>query len=194
MPELPDAKRERFMRQYGLSEYEVDLLTDSRARADFFESCLATFPSEDEGRVRQRAKAVSNWMLGDFARLLNAAGQDISASLVKPERLSQMLDLMDSGVITGKIAKTVFEEMFSSGKTPSQVVEEAGLTQIAASDELAMVVEKVLAENTKAVRDYQAGKEEALRFLVGQIMRETRGRANPGLVHDLLGKKLGQGS
>jgi aspartyl-tRNA(Asn)/glutamyl-tRNA(Gln) amidotransferase subunit B len=105
-----------------------------------------------------------------------------------------MLDLMDSGVITGKIAKTVFEEMFNSGKTPSQVVEEAGLTQIAASDELATVVEKVLAENTKAVRDYQAGKEEALRFLVGQIMRETRGRANPGLVHDLLGKKLGQGT
>ena len=194
MPELPHAKRERFMRQYGLSEYEVDLLTDSRARAEFFEVCLATVPDEDEARLRQRAKAVSNWMLGDFARLLNAAGQEIGASLVKPEHLSQMLDLMDSGVITGKIAKTVFEEMFSSGKTPTQVVEEAGLTQIAASDELATVVEKVLAENTKAVRDYQAGKEEALRFLVGQIMRETRGRANPGLVHDLLGKKLGQGS
>jgi aspartyl-tRNA(Asn)/glutamyl-tRNA(Gln) amidotransferase subunit B len=176
MPELPDAKRERFMRQYGLSEYEVDLLTESRARAD----------------LRQRAKAVSNWMLGDFVHLLNAAGQDIAASLVKPEHLSQMLDLMDSGVITGKIAKTVFEEMFRSGKTPSQVVEEAGLTQIAASDELTTVVEKVLAENTKAVRDYQEGKEEALRFLVGQVMRETRGRANPGVVHDLLGTKLGQ--
>jgi aspartyl-tRNA(Asn)/glutamyl-tRNA(Gln) amidotransferase subunit B len=194
MPELPDAKRERIMRQFGLTEYEVDLLTDSRARADFFEACLAPVPGEDEARLRQRAKAVSNWMLGDFARLLNAAGQEIGASLVKPEHLSQMLDLMDSGVITGKIAKTVFQEMFSSGKTPSQVVEEAGLTQIAASDELATVVEKVLAENTKAVRDYQTGKEEALRFLVGQIMRETRGRANPGVVHDLLGKKLGQGS
>jgi aspartyl-tRNA(Asn)/glutamyl-tRNA(Gln) amidotransferase subunit B len=194
MPELPDGKRERIMRQFGLSEYEVDLLTDSRARADFFEACLAAVPGDDEARLRQRAKAVSNWMLGDFARLLNAAGEEIGASLVKPEHLSQMLDLMDSGVITGKIAKTVFEEMFRSGKTPSQVVEEAGLTQIAASDELATVVEKVLAENAKAVRDYQTGKEEALRFLVGQIMRETRGRANPGLVHDLLGKKLGQGS
>jgi aspartyl-tRNA(Asn)/glutamyl-tRNA(Gln) amidotransferase subunit B len=192
MPELPDAKRERFMRQYGLSEYEVDLLTDSRARAEFFEACLAAIPSDDEARLRQRAKAVSNWMLGDFARLLNAASHEIGESLVKPEHLSQMLDLMDSGVITGKIAKTVFEEMFNSGKTPSQVVEEAGLTQIAASDELATVVEKVLAENTKAVRDYQEGKEEALRFLVGQVMRETRGRANPGVVHDLLGKKLGE--
>jgi aspartyl-tRNA(Asn)/glutamyl-tRNA(Gln) amidotransferase subunit B len=100
---------------------------------------------------------------------------------------------MDSGVITGKIAKTVFEEMFNSGKAPNLVVKEAGLTQIAASDELAAVVEKVLAENTKAVRDYRMGKEEALRFLVGQVMRETRGRANPGLVHDLLGKKLAEG-
>jgi len=192
-PELPDAKRERFMRQYGLSEYEVDLLADSRARADFFEACLTDIPADDQARLRQRAKAVGNWMLGDFARLLNAAGQEIGASLVKPEHLSRMLDLMDSGVITGKIAKTVFEEMFTSGKAPSDVVNEAGLTQIAASDELTTVVEKVLAENPKAVRDYQQGKEEALRFLVGQVMRETRGRANPGLVHDLLGKKLGEG-
>jgi aspartyl-tRNA(Asn)/glutamyl-tRNA(Gln) amidotransferase subunit B len=194
MPELPDAKRERFVRQYGLSEYEVDLLTESRARADFFEACLAAIPKDDNARLLRRAKSVGNWMLGDFARLLNAAGQEIGESLVRPEHLSQMLDLVDNGVITGKIAKTVFEEMFKSGKTAAQVVEEAGLTQIAASDELTTVVEKVLAENAKAVRDYREGKEEALRFLVGQIMRETRGRANPGVVHDLLGKKLGERS
>jgi aspartyl-tRNA(Asn)/glutamyl-tRNA(Gln) amidotransferase subunit B len=194
MPELPDAKRERFARQYGLSGYEVDLLAESRARADFFEACLAAIPKDDDARLHQRAKSVSNWMLGDFARLLNAGGQEIGESLVRPEHLSQMLDLIESGVITGKIAKTVFEEMFKSGKTAAQVVEEAGLTQIAASDELTTVVEKVLAENAKAVRDYKEGKEEALRFLVGQVMRETRGRANPGVVHDLLGKKLGERS
>jgi aspartyl-tRNA(Asn)/glutamyl-tRNA(Gln) amidotransferase subunit B len=109
---------------------------------------------------------------------------------VKPAHIAQMLDLIDGGVISGKIAKTVFEEMFQTGRSAQQIVEEAGLTQISASDELAAVVEKALAANAKAVRDYQSGKEEALRFLVGQVMRETRGRANPDLVNQILRQKL----
>ncbi|MGQ9571864.1 MAG: Asp-tRNA(Asn)/Glu-tRNA(Gln) amidotransferase subunit GatB [Dehalococcoidia bacterium] len=190
MPELPDAKKERFIRQYGLTEYEVNLLTETRAKAQFFEECLASLAQEEEGKVRQRAKAVSNWMLGDFARLLNAANMEIEDALVKPQHITQMLDIIDSGMISGKIAKTVFEEMFKTGKLPSQIVEEAGLTQISASDELATVVEKVLAANAKAVADYQSGKQEALRFLIGQVMRETRGRANPDLVNDILRRRL----
>jgi aspartyl-tRNA(Asn)/glutamyl-tRNA(Gln) amidotransferase subunit B len=190
MPELPDAKKERFLRRYGLTEYEVNLLTETRAKAEFFEECLALLAGEEETKVRQRAKAVSNWMLGDFARLLNAASMEIEDSLVKPTHIAQMLDLIDSGVISGKIAKTVFEEMFQTGRSAQQIVEEGGLTQISASDELAAVVEKALAANTKAVRDYQSGKEEALRFLVGQVMRETRGRANPDLVNQILRQKL----
>jgi aspartyl-tRNA(Asn)/glutamyl-tRNA(Gln) amidotransferase subunit B len=190
MPELPDTKKERFVHQYGLTEYEVNLLTETRARAEFFEECLASLVGEEETKVRQRAKAVSNWMLGDFARLLNAANMEIDDALVKPEHVAQMLDMIDSGMISGKIAKTVFEEMFQTGKSPRQIVEEAGLTQISASDQLAAAVEKVLAANAKAVRDYQSGKQEALRFLVGQVMRETRGRANPDLVNQMLREKL----
>ena len=112
---------------------------------------------------------------------------------MKPEHITQMLDMMDSGIISGKIAKTVFEEMFQTGKLPRQIVEEAGLTQISASDELAAAVEEILAANAKAVRDYQSGKQEALRFLVGQVMRETRGRANPDLVNQILRQKLAGG-
>ena len=193
MPELPDAKKERFLSSYGLTEYEVNLLTESRAKAEFFEECLAALASEGEADARQQAKAVSNWMLGEFAHLLNAANVEISDALVKPEHLAQMLNMIDCGIISGKIAKTVFEEMFQTGKPPRQIVEEAGLTQISASDELAEAVEKVLAANAKAVRDYQSGKEEALRFLVGQVMRETRGRANPSLVNQILGEKLAGG-
>jgi aspartyl-tRNA(Asn)/glutamyl-tRNA(Gln) amidotransferase subunit B len=190
MPELPDAKKERFIHQYDLMEYEVNLLTETRAKAGFFEECLASLAGEGETSVGQRAKAVSNWMLGDFARLLNAANMEIDDALVKPEHIAQMLDMIDSGIISGKIAKTVFEEMFQTGRLPRQIVEEAGLTQISASDQLAAAVEQVLAANAKAVRDYQSGKEEALRFLVGQVMRETRGRANPDLVNQILRQKL----
>ncbi|MCJ7509982.1 MAG: Asp-tRNA(Asn)/Glu-tRNA(Gln) amidotransferase subunit GatB, partial [Dehalococcoidia bacterium] len=193
MPELPDAKKERFIHQYGLTEYEVNLLAETQAKAAFFEECLASLAGEGETGVRQRAKAVSNWMLGDFARLLNAANMEIEDALVKPDHMVQMLDLIDSGIISGKIAKTVFEEMFQTGKLPRQIVEDAGLTQISASDELAAAVEKVLAANAKAVQDYQSGKEEALRFLIGQVMRETRGRANPDLVNQILGQKLAGG-
>jgi len=193
MPELPDAKKERFIRQYDLTEYEVNLLTETRAKAEFFEASLAALAGKDEATLRRRAKAVSNWMLGDFARLLNAAGLEVSDALVRPEHLVEMLDMVDSGLISGKIAKTVFEEMFRSGKPPRQIVEEASLTQISASDELAAVVERVVAENTQAVRDYQSGKGEALGFLVGQVMRETGGRANPGLVNQLLRQKLVEG-
>ncbi len=193
MPELPETKKERFLRCYGLTEYEVNLLTETRAKAEFFEACLATLEGEGETRVRQRTKAISNWMLGDFARLLNAANVEIGDALVKPEQIAEMLDMMDSGVISGKIAKTVFEEMFQTGKSPRQIVEKAGLTQISASDQLAEAVEKVLAANAKAVRDYQSGKEGALRFLVGQVMRETRGRANPDLANQILREKLAAG-
>ncbi|MFQ5879826.1 MAG: Asp-tRNA(Asn)/Glu-tRNA(Gln) amidotransferase subunit GatB, partial [Dehalococcoidia bacterium] len=190
MPELPDAKRERFLRQYGLSQYEVNLLTETRQRADYFEACLASAPSHDEERLRRRVKAVSNWMLGEMARLLNATNSDIADSLVKPPHLAAMLDLLDQGVITGKIAKTVFEEMFNTGRPPQQVVSEASLVPISSADELSAVVAKVIDANPRAVGDYLAGKEEAVKFLLGQVMRETRGRASPDLATNLLRKAL----
>jgi aspartyl-tRNA(Asn)/glutamyl-tRNA(Gln) amidotransferase subunit B len=190
LPELPDAKGRRFIDQYGLSEYEAHLLTETRARADFFEACLSSSPGADAEALKQRAKAVSNWMLGDFARLLNQAGIDVDESKVEPRHLCDMIALIERGALSGKSAKAVFEEMFKTGKAPAEVVRELGLTQISGEEEIAAVVDKVLAANPKAVEDYRSGKAEAAKFLIGQIMRETRGRANPGVVTELLREKL----
>jgi len=186
LPELPEAKRDRFIEQYGLTPYEAGLLTESRERADYFEACLAPAKEEEKALLHRRAKAVANWMLGDFARLLNTTQTDIAEAKVHPEQLYDMIRLVEDGTVTGTAAKAVFEEMFATGKGPRQVVEERGLTQISAADEITAVVEKVLAENPKAVADYRGGKQEAVKFLVGQVMRETRGRASAGVVQQLL--------
>lgn len=190
LPELPDAKRDRFLEQYGLTSYEADLLTEARERADYFEACLAPLRDEEKAVLQRRAKAVSNWLLGDFARLLNATETDITEARVRPDQLYDMIRLIEDGTITGTAGKAVFEEMFDTGKGPRQVVEERGLTQISATDELTAVVDKVLAENPKAVADYRGGKQEAVKFLVGRVMRETRGRANAGVVQELLRERL----
>ena len=138
----------------------------------------------------QRAKAVSNWLLGDVSRLLNASSIEIEESNLTPSHLTGLLDLLDSGSISGSAAKQALDVMFSSGKMAAQVVEEQGLSQISGVDELAASVERVIAENPQAVADYLAGKDQAIGFLVGQVMRETRGRANPNIVGNLLRQKL----
>ena len=188
LPELPEAKLARFMSQYGLSHYEANLLSATRARADYYEEAVGA------GISPERAKAVANWMLGDFARLLNAEGIEIAESKVRPAQLADLVALIEEGTITTTGAKGVFEELFRSGKAPRQIVEEQGLTQISAADELTGVVEQVIAGNPKPVSDYHGGKEEALKALVGLVMRQTRGRANPQLVHDLLRERLSQGA
>ncbi len=190
LPELPDARRDRFAEQYGLTPYEANLLTETRERADYFEAALATAREGDPALAKRRAKSVSNWMLGDFARLLNATGTDISDTRVQPQHLYDMILLIEDGTISGKSAKQVFDRMFESGEAPRKIVGELGLTQISASGELASVIEKVLAENEKAAADYRAGKSEALKFLMGQVMKASRGRANPGVVGDLLRQRL----
>ncbi len=185
MPELPDAKRARFQEQYGLSEYDARVLAELSPRADFFEAATA-------GGSAERAKTVSNWVTGDFARLLNAENIEIQDAMVTPEGIAALIDLQEAGTISGKTAKAVFEEMFASGKTPGEVVKEQGLEQITSSDEVVESVEKVIADNAKAVEDYRGGKEEAIKFLVGQVMRETRGRAGPDVVTELLKEKLAE--
>ncbi|MFQ6019544.1 MAG: Asp-tRNA(Asn)/Glu-tRNA(Gln) amidotransferase subunit GatB, partial [Dehalococcoidia bacterium] len=187
MPELPDAKKARFRADYGLSDYDATLLTESRARADFFESVVALAPA---AKRKGRAKAAANWIGSDFAGLLNAHKLEIDQSKVTPQALAELIDLLDSATISSKIAKTVFEEMFESGRPPKQIVQERGLVQITAADEIEAAVTAVLAANPKAAADYQQGKQEALKFLVGQVMRETEGRANPALVNELLLNKL----
>ena len=187
MPELPDAKRARFQAEYGLSQYDVSLLAETRAKADYFEATVILAP---EAKRQTRAKAVANWINSDLAGLLNSRNMEIGEAKITPKTLSQLIDLQEDGAISGKTAKSVFEEMFASGREPKQIVAEAGLTQITAGDEIAAAVERVLESNAKAADDYRSGKEEAIKFLVGQVMRETRGRANPGIVTQLLKEKL----
>ncbi|MEW5867004.1 MAG: Asp-tRNA(Asn)/Glu-tRNA(Gln) amidotransferase subunit GatB [Bacillota bacterium] len=182
LPELPGARRERLIREYGLPEYDAALITESRDLADYFEDAVAHYGAD--------AKAVSNWVMGELARLMNATGTDIRDVRVSPEALAAMLKMMDKGVISGKIAKAVFEEMFTTGKPPDQVVAERGLVQITDEGELAKVVDEVIAENQPVADEVRAGKDKAMTFLVGQVMKKTRGRANPQAVNRLLRDRL----
>jgi aspartyl-tRNA(Asn)/glutamyl-tRNA(Gln) amidotransferase subunit B len=185
MPELPDAKRRRFEADYALSDYDARILAESRARGDFFEETVAIVGVG-------RAKTVANWVNGDFARLLNAANMEIQDSQVTPTALAELLDLQEAGTISGKTAKDVFEQVFTSGASPKSVVEEQGLAQIQSGDEVTAAVENAINSNEKAAQDYRGGKEEAIKFLVGQVMKETRGRARPDVAEELLRKKLGE--
>ncbi|MFZ5647628.1 MAG: Asp-tRNA(Asn)/Glu-tRNA(Gln) amidotransferase subunit GatB [Bacillota bacterium] len=181
LPELPDQRRARYVNEYGLPEYDASVITSTKEMADYFEICLSEYPN---------AKTVSNWVMGDLSRLLNAASMDISQCRIKPGQLAEMLKLIDKGTISGKIAKTVFEEMFETGKGPEDIVREKGLVQITDEGAIASVVDQVLADNPKVVEDFRAGKEKALGFLVGQVMKLTRGKANPEMVNRMLKEKI----
>ena len=184
LPELPEARRERFVTQYGLPLYDANILTSSKATADYFENCLKLMD-------HNKAKLVSNWFLGDFSRLLNATNTEIENTKIAPEHLAEMLRLVDKGTISGPTAKAVFEEMFYSGKRASAIVAEKKLSQISDAAEIREAVKKVIANNAKAVSDYKAGKQQALTFITGQVMRATRGRANPSLTREMLIEELG---
>jgi len=188
LSELPEARRDRFMEQYGLSHYDASLLTASKAMADYFETCLKL---NMEAPNEKRAKAVSNWITGDLSRLLHATDTEIGDSKVTPQHLAGMLDLIDDGTLTGAAAKTVLEEMFSTGRQAKEIIAQKGLIQISDTKELEEVILQVVADNAQAVADFKKGKERALSFLAGQVMKETKGRANPSQVNRLLKEKLG---
>jgi aspartyl-tRNA(Asn)/glutamyl-tRNA(Gln) amidotransferase subunit B len=181
LPELPDAKRKRFITDYGLPEHDADLLTSERAVADWFEAAVA---------AGGQAKAVSNWMMGDLMRYLNEEGRSISECPLKPSQLAVMLRLIDDSTISGKLAKTVFDEMCRTGKDADVIVKEQGLVQISDKDAIESVVDETLARNPKEVGRYRAGEEKLLGFFVGQVMKQTKGKANPQILNDLLKRKL----
>ena len=183
LPELPDAKRDRFMEQYGLSRYDVNVLTAEREVADYFESCVRTYAD---------AKTVANWITGELFRLLKATDVGIEAVKITPDALAELLNLVEKGTISISIAKDVFAEMFETGRPALQIVKEKGLAQISDFEELSRIVEQVIEENPGPVAEYLGGKEPVLRFLVGQVMKATRGKANPRLVNELLKDELGQ--
>ena len=190
LPELPDARRERFKSDYGLPSKDADVIINSKAMADFFEECVAVTLNDPKAHKIDRSRAVATWLLGDFSKLLNAQGIDISQSKVTPKALAEMLDLVGDKTLSGKMAKDVFEEMFNTGKDPGRIVKEKGLTQITDSEEIGQVVAQVLESNPDAVSDFLGGKEQALTYLVGQVMKATCGSANPAMVNNLLRKQL----
>jgi aspartyl-tRNA(Asn)/glutamyl-tRNA(Gln) amidotransferase subunit B len=178
LPELPDERRKRFQVEYDLSEYDANQLVTTKARADFFEESLSSHG--DKRSVKSaRVKSTTNWINTDLAHLLNEAGINIENSPISAGSLGEMLDFIQDGTISTKMAKDLFEEMFHTGKDAKTIIEEKGLNQISDDSELAEFVREIIAENSKAVDDYRNGKETAIKFLVGQVMRVTRGQANP---------------
>jgi len=184
LPELPEARRDRFMTEYGLSIYDANILTSSRAMADYFENCVRLMEPS-------KAKTVSNWLSGDFSRLVNATNTEVENVKITPKYLVEMLNLVDKGTLSGPAAKAVFEEMFRSGKGAGDIIKEKQLSQISDVAEIREVIKQVMANNTGAIADYTSGKEQALTFIIGQVMKTTRGRANPGLVREIIIKELG---
>jgi aspartyl-tRNA(Asn)/glutamyl-tRNA(Gln) amidotransferase subunit B len=184
LPELPDARRDRFMAQYGLPLYDANILTGSKGMADYFEDCAKLVG-------RGKGKMASNWLLGDFSRLLNATNTEIENARISPKHLADMLVLVDDGAISGPAAKAVLEEMFQTGKGAGAIIAEKKLSQISDAGEITEVVKQVIADNAGAVADYNSGKQQALMFLVGQVMKATRGRANPGAVKEIIQHELG---
>ncbi|MBI5946790.1 MAG: Asp-tRNA(Asn)/Glu-tRNA(Gln) amidotransferase subunit GatB [Chloroflexi bacterium] len=186
LPELPDARRRRFA-SLGLSEAEAATLTESRDRADYFEDVSRALALDPQ----RSAKLAANWVLGEVGRWSNTTGKELAAFPVTAEALAGLIRMVEDGKVTSAVGKEVFEEMVASGRAAQEIVESGGMGQISGSDELRDVVRKVIAANDKAVDDYRAGKEAAVKFLTGQAMRETRGRANPQVIQDLLKQELG---
>ncbi|MBI4654556.1 MAG: Asp-tRNA(Asn)/Glu-tRNA(Gln) amidotransferase subunit GatB [Nitrospirae bacterium] len=179
--ELPDSRQQRFIKQYGLPEYDADLLTSERAVAEWFEGAV---------KLGGDPKTVSNWMMGELMRLLNEENKQIEECGLKPVQFVGLLKLIDKGTISGKIAKAVFEEMYKTGKNPDTIVKEKGLIQITDEADIEKVINEVLEKNPKEVERFRAGEEKLMGFFVGQIMKATKGKANPKIVNELLKKKL----
>ncbi len=185
LPELPAAKRARFMSQYGLTAYDAHTLTASREIADYFEAAAAA--------LQQEPKLAANWVMGELSAALNRSEIDLSASPIVPAQLAKLLARVLDNTISGKIAKDVFEAMWSGeqGGDADAIIAARGLKQISDSGAIEGIVEEVLKANAKSVEEFRAGKEKAFNALVGQVMKASRGKANPAQVNEILKKKLG---
>ncbi|MDP2157056.1 MAG: Asp-tRNA(Asn)/Glu-tRNA(Gln) amidotransferase GatCAB subunit B, partial [Nitrospirota bacterium] len=181
LPELPAAKCSRFISDFDLPEHDADLLTSERETAGWFEEAV---------NAGGQPKAVSNWMMGELMKLLNEENRSIEDCRIKPPQLADMLKLIDNGIISGKIAKTVFDEMYKTGKDAAEIVKEKGLIQISDSSEIEKIVDEILAKSPKEIERFKAGDEKLIGFFVGQAMKATKGKANPQMLNDLLKKKL----
>ncbi len=181
LPELPDEARERLITEHNLSSYDANLLTMSKEVLDFFDACVAEY---------NEPKLIANWVMGELSRLLNQNNMEIKDCRITPSSLADMLKLLEQGTISGKIAKVVFEEMFNTGDAPEKIVKDRGLIQISDESAIKAIVDEVIAGNPKVVEDFKNGKGKALGFLVGQVMKASKGKANPEVVNRLLKEEL----
>ena len=181
LPELPEQRRTRFVSELGLPEYDAEVLTANRALSEYFEAGVA---------AHGNAKAVANWIMGEITRSLNDSGTSIENCPVSPELLAELLKLIDGGTISGKMAKTVFDEMWKSGKAPQAIVEDQGLVQVSDSGAIESIIDEIMAANAGQVEEYRGGKEKVFGFFVGQVMKASKGKANPAVVNELLLDKL----
>jgi aspartyl-tRNA(Asn)/glutamyl-tRNA(Gln) amidotransferase subunit B len=185
LPELPQAKRDRFVAEFGLSRYDANVLVEDQAVADYFEQAVRV-----EGEALN-PKLIANWVTGELFRLMNEDGIAVTEVKVTPEDLVALVEMVQAGAINQPAAKKTFSVMWETGRPPREIVEELGLRQIADADELTGVVAQVIADNPDAVTSFNAGKETSIRFLIGQVMKATRGKANPQLAERLLREQLG---
>ncbi len=183
LPELPDARKTRYMDSYGLDAYNADYLTNDKDRADYFEAMVVAGADPKEA---------ANWLMGDFAKQMAQSDVDMKSVPVAAKEMAELLKLIAAGTISGKIAKQVFPEMWETGKPAAAIVEEKGLVQISDTGALEELAAKVIAANPQSVEDFKAGKKKAVGFLMGQIMKETKGQANPQVVNGILTKKLSE--
>jgi len=182
LPELPDEKAERYTKEYKLTDYDAEVLIADKDRAKYFEEALTQYPKSP--------KAVANWIINELLGKLNEAGISIQDCPVKPKHIAELLELIDKGDISTKIAKEVFEEVFKSSKSPKQIVEEKGLKQVSDEGEIKKIIEDILAKFPKEVEKYKAGNKKIMGFFVGQVMKATKGKANPKLVNKILSEIL----
>jgi len=182
MPELPAQKRRRFISDYGLREYDAEVLTASRPMAEYYEHVA---------EVSGDPKTAANWVIGDLSGALNAAGKDVTESPITAKSLGELVALINKGELSGKLAKDIFPKMFETGEPPAVIMDREGLRQNSDTGALEKIVDDVLAANGKQVEQYRSGKTTVMGFLVGQVMKASRGQANPGIVNEILKKKLG---
>ncbi|NTX38008.1 MULTISPECIES: Asp-tRNA(Asn)/Glu-tRNA(Gln) amidotransferase subunit GatB [unclassified Myxococcus] len=182
LPELPRAKLQRFVSQYGLPAYDARILTAERPLADFFEACAERYPD---------AKKLSNWFLGELLRLLKEEGSTVSSVRFTPGQLAELLGAVDQGTVSANAGKDVLAEMFRTGRSASDIITEKGLAQVSDTGAIEAVVDDILAKNAGEIEKYRAGKKQVFGFFVGQVMRAMKGKGNPALVNELLKKKLG---
>jgi aspartyl-tRNA(Asn)/glutamyl-tRNA(Gln) amidotransferase subunit B len=181
LPELPGARKVRFINTYKIPEYNAEILTSSKAIGDYYEKASSLYSN---------SKLLSNWIMGELTRYLNEEKIEIGDSPISPENLVEMLKLIDRGIISSKMAKEVFGKMFKSKKSASQIVKESGITQITDKDALIELIDRVIKENPKSIKDFNNGKDKALNYLVGQVMRYTKGRAKPDFVSNTLKQRI----